>query len=648
MERTACMTCDAAVPDDALALGLPQPPVIRLPSPDDFRSLWRIAGTGRAPAAKAVAAVLGKHLERLLGLDRINARYAAVSTSSTSATDFLRRSLDNLNIDCAVSGGVSRIPAQGPLVVVANHPFGCIEGIMLAALLTQARPDVKIMATRALEPVAELRDLFIFVDNFGGGNATRRNVGPLKECLRHLKNGGVLGVFPAGEVASINLAHAAVTDPAWSPTVAGLARRAKATVQPVFFDGANSALFHLLGLLHPRLRTAMLPRELLHKRDATLSIAVGNPIPPHKFASLDSDEALIDYLRLRTHMLRERQPRASRVPHPLRRLGAAMRPAGAQWAPSLDQPLIAPLPEELLAAEVDALPPQCRLARSKEFDVCCATADRIPALLREIGRLRERTFRLVGEGTGKPLDLDRFDAHYHHLFVWNREAREVVGAYRLGLTAEIMAAHGPDGLYTSTLFTFKKAFFDRLGPAIEMGRSFVRPKYQKHFAPLLLLWKGIGRFVCAHPEHSTLFGPVSISGDYSATSRELIVRHLRAAHRLEDLGRLVKAKTPLRLGALTRREVKRFGGILGSLDELTAVVTDLEEDGKSIPVLLRQYLKLGGALLAFNVDRAFKDCLDGLLVVDLLRTEPRTLAHYMGKEAMEAFIAHGHMPHAGC
>jgi putative hemolysin len=280
-------------------------------------------------------------------------------------------------------------------------------------------------------------------------------------------------------------------------------------------------------------------------------------------------------------------------------------------------------------AELPATP----LLEMAEFQVFCARGAEIPHTLREIGRLREETFRPAGEGSGRALDLDRYDAHYHHLFLWNRAKQEIAGAYRLGLVSEIVPRHGLDGLYTRSLFHFGPEFLERLGPAMELGRSFITPAYQRGFLPLLLLWKGIGQFVLEHAPAHVLFGPVSVSAHYVRLSRELMASVLSQQSGNPALARLVRPRRPLRTGWGAVKPVSC------NLDELGDLIADLEADGKSIPVLLRQYLKLGGQLVAFSVDPKFNHCLDGLIVVDLARTDPKLLERYMTPAGAARFLS---------
>jgi putative hemolysin len=283
------------------------------------------------------------------------------------------------------------------------------------------------------------------------------------------------------------------------------------------------------------------------------------------------------------------------------------------------------------------------LAESGDLTANIATADEVPAILFEIGRLRELTFRAVGEGTGKELDIDKFDEHYLHLFLWNRKTREVAGAYRIGRADALIARQGIDGLYTSSLFSFDPAFFERLGPALELGRSFIRPEYQKSYAPLLLLWKGIGHFIVQNPRYTNLFGPVSISNDYRPLSRQLMAVFLEARRSRADLAGLVVPTRPFRIRKDGRLDKVALRAALANEDRVSEIVADLERDSKGLPILLKQYLKLGGTICGFNVDPAFGNALDGLIVVDLLRTERKVLDRYLGRDGAASFLAH-HRP----
>jgi putative hemolysin len=302
-------------------------------------------------------------------------------------------------------------------------------------------------------------------------------------------------------------------------------------------------------------------------------------------------------------------------------------------------PIAPAIPRALLKAEIECLPVEQRLVASGNFAVQYARAAQIPWCLQEIGRLRELTFRVVGEGTSKASDIDLFDSYYLHLFVWDAQAEMIVGAYRMGLADEILSRYGKRGLYTQSLFKYGPRLLQTLNPAIELGRSFVRAEYQRSFSPLMLLWRGIGRFILRSPQYAVLFGPVSISNSYAPVSRKLMVDYLRTNNSETELARHVKPRHPFRAKRSTVWDEVELAN-LKDIEGLSRVIARIESDNKGVPILLKQYLKLGGRLLGFNADDQFSDALDGLIMIDLRASEPRVLARYMGEEGAAAFFAH--------
>lgn len=305
------------------------------------------------------------------------------------------------------------------------------------------------------------------------------------------------------------------------------------------------------------------------------------------------------------------------------------------------EPIAPPADGGELAGEVRKLPASAVLARTGPLVAFLADADAIPHLLYEIGRLRELTFRAVGEGTGKRIDLDWFDSHYLHLVLWNAERSEVVGSYRCGATDAIVPRFGVDGLYTSTLFAYEEPLIARLVPGLELGRSFVRPEYQKTYSALFLLWRGIGEFVARNPRYKLLFGAVSVSNEFRVHTQRRIVEFLREVSSLPALARFVKSRSPLGPSfASSRRAHFEPSRDLGLLER---EVRELERRERSLPVLLKQYLKLGGRVLGFARDPDFRDSLDALVLVDLSIAPLDALSRYMGEEGLRAFLEY-HRP----
>lgn len=589
-------------------------------------------------------------LKRLLGLNELNKIYeeASINLRDDYFTDKL---LKILNINYELSDkDFARIPSTGPVVVVSNHPFGAIEGIVLASILTSVRADVKMMANFLLKRIKELRDLMIFVDPFGNKESLKGNVRPLKEAIQWVKNGRMLAVFPAGEVAHINIKKREITDPLWSHTIGSIVRNTEASVLPVFFKGNNGPVFQLLGLIHPLLRTSLLPRELLNKRGNTIKVKIGNLISHRVITRFNGDIELVKYLRQRTYFLRHRENETSTTTigsyfqkhkgstssHQLNSyLGKRCHSKSlVSLKPTL---IVNPCSKSILTKELSNLSKENILIQNKDFIVINALAVDIPFLLQEIGRLREISFRGIGEGTGMSVDLDRFDKYYSHLCIWSRECNELVGAYRLCRVDEILQQFGKEGLYTNTLFNFKTQLFDLLENSLEMGRAFIEPRYQKSFLPLYWLWRGIAQYVLKHPKYKFLFGPVSISNTYNSISRQLIVDFLKVHSFMPNIAKLVQAKTPFQENILG--EWKRGTNMLPvDLEELSGIISDIEPVNKDIPILLKHYLKLGGKAVGFNLDRCFSYVIDGLIILDLTKVKPKTLKRYMGYEGAENFL----------
>ena len=593
--------------------------IIQLPSP--FRD----------PIGRAVFSVVGGAIEKVLAIDQINQTYFKAA-SKMDDRHFSDKVLEVLNVTWQVADeDLSRIPKEGPLVVVANHPFGGIEGIILSALLNSVRPDVKLMANFLLEKLPAFRDAFIFVDPFGSESSARANLKGLKEAIAWLRGGHALGIFPAGEVSHIDLKRGGVTDPEWAGSIARLIRKTETPVLPMFFQGSNGLLFNLLGLVHPRLRTAMLPKEMVNKRDKEIRIRIGNLIPFKKLERLSDDRDFMDYLRMRTYYLQNRpkaEQKRRRFSFPIR----IVKPKEVPIAPPVDP--------DLLQADINRLSLDQVLVQQGEFLVMHAQAEEIPNVMREIGRLRELTFREAEEGTGQAIDVDRFDDYYIHLFVWQKAKKEIVGAYRLGPTDVILERLGRRGLYTSTLFRYRRRLLRRINPALELGRSFVRKEYQRSFSPLLLLWKGVGHFCVRHPRYKTLFGPVSINDEYQSSTRRLLVHFLKLNNFQPELARWVKPRVPLRANPIAVWKSRKARMVVDDLDDVESLMADIESKLKSAPILLKQYLKLGGKLVGFNVDPSFSNVLDGLILVDLTESDPRVLERYFGKDGIRSFLAY--------
>lgn len=573
----------------------------------------------------------GQPLEDFIGITALNDIYRRVKEDHTTI-NFFERSLRYLNVAYEASEeDLAKIPREGPVLVVSNHPFGIVDGVVFGALLTGLRDDAKLLANYLLTKMPEIRPWLIAVDPFGGASAARSNFAAMKETIRFLRDGGCIGTFPSGTVSHWHWKSRQITDPPWLDNTARLVHKSQATVVPMYFEGHNSLAYQLLGMVNPMLRTATLTREMKQQRDGVVRLRIGAPLAYRQLKDFQSNQALTDFLRVKTYILAKREAEEK----PRRRFSFPRMPK--RETPM--EPVAESVAPEVLQKEIDGLPEDRLLTEHGEFKVYWAHASEIPEVLEELGKLRERTFRVVGEGTGESTDLDRYDLHYRHLFMWDTGQMKIVGSYRIGLTDEILLTQGRQGLYTASLFKFKPEFFEKLGPALEVGRSFIAVEYQKKHASLSLIWRGIGLFVVRHPQYRTLFGPVSISQEYNAVSKDLMVKFLKKNKLHHELASYVKAKHPPRGGGkIGASEKQAMLASVRSIDDVSALISEIEQDQKGVPVLLRHYLKLNGTLLSFNVDADFGHCLDGLIVVDLTQSDQRLLKNYLTPEGLKSFL----------
>lgn len=548
-------------------------------------------------------------LAEVSGLKRLERFYNEIDQAP--GQDFIAALFAHLELGLEVDNDdLAQIPKEGGVAFIANHPYGAIDGLALIDVLRRVRPDIKVMANFMLQQLEPLKDRFIGVNPFEQLRS-RSSFQGMRQAMEHLSGGGALGIFPAGEVSSYRTELKAVADPRWKPPVIKLIKSAGVPVVPVWFDGANSFIFQMLGMIHPDLRTMALPGEMLRMRGKRVRLRIGKPISPKELAAFGSVEELTRYLRAKTYALgsgvqvRREQFKPLRFPR---------RPKSiAEAQPVQDI-------ERELSSIKDLL-----LGGQGEFDLYLAPSDRIPHLLREIGRQREITFRAVGEGTNKRVDLDEFDLYYDHLFLWDREQRKLAGAYRIGDGARIMERYGKRGFYTHTLFRMRRPMERVLRQSFELGRSFIPQEYQKHRLPLYLLWRGLLIHVIGNPDHRYLIGPVSISGSYSRFSRGLMIHFLQKYHFDERLARHVHPRNRFFVQPDKADGEALLEASGEDMKKLDRIIADIEPEGNAVPVLLKKYLQLNARIVGFNSDPKFNDALDGFVVLDLSLVPQKTI-----------------------
>ncbi len=513
---------------------------------------------------------------------------------------------------------LKNIPADGSFIAIANHPYGGIEGMVLLKILCMARPDSRIMANFLLKKIPNLADYFVAVNPFENIEHSS-SIGGLKTTMELLANGTPIGIFPAGEVSTFKVEKQLVTDKMWHPVVGKLIARAKVPVVPIYFHGNNGLLFNLLSLIHPSLRTAKLPSELFNKHGHTIKLRIGKPINVEDIVGFPNAAKVLNFLRAKTYALGTGLDTEKKIFHPRNLFKIKKDP----------EEIVPEIATEILEKEVEPLRDQYRIWVEKNYEVFIAPTSSIPNLIREIGRLRELTFREVGEGTNKSIDLDEYDIYYHHLFIWDINAKRIVGAYRIGLGDEIFYSLGKKGFYLNELFKIKEQFVPVLRKSLELGRSFIRKEYQQKPLPLFLLWKGILKYLIDNPRYRYLIGPVSISNTFSKFSKSLIVDYINRNHFDHEMAQYVRPRRKFKVDFSSVDTDILLAGE-DSFKGLDNLISEVETESMKVPVLLRQYIALNAKIICFNIDPKFADCLDGFLVLDLQKV-PQDILDKLGK-----------------
>jgi len=508
---------------------------------------------------------------------------------------------------------LKNIPKEGSFIAIANHPYGGIEGLVLLKMLLTVRPDAKLMANFLLKKIPNLSDYFIAVNPFENIEHSS-SISGLKNTLELLNQGTPIGIFPAGEVSTFDMESQQVTDRLWHPVVGKIIAKAKVPVVPVYFHGNNGLLFNLLSMIHPALRTAKLPSELFNKQGQTIKLRIGKAINIADYPEFNNSTKLLNFLRARTYALGTGLEEEKKLFNPRNLFKIKKLPEA--FAPEIDS--------AILEKEVDPLRDTYRAWQEKNYEVFIVPTSVIPNVIREIGRLREITFREIGEGTNKAVDLDEYDIYYHHLFVWDTEAKLIVGAYRIGLGDEIFYSQGKKGFYLNELFKIKEQLMPVLRKSIELGRSFIRKEYQQKPLPLFLLWKGIFKFLIDNPRYRYLIGPVSISNSFSNFSKSLIVDYINRNHFDHEMAQYVKPRKKFKVD-FSKIDADVLMAGEDSFKNLDDIISEVETRSMKVPVLLRQYIALNASIICFNIDPKFADCLDGFLVLDFQKVPAEML-----------------------
>ncbi len=562
-------------------------------------------------------------LMKVTRISAINSFYDKIAHLDCEA--YAQAILEHYEIDYDIpEDDFKRLPKEGPYITISNHPLGGIDGILLMRLLLPLRKDYKIMANFLLERMAPLAPYVLPVNPFEEHKGARSSIAGFKMAFQHLKDGHPLGIFPAGEV-STHKEGKFIVDKPWEEAALKLIRKAQVPVVPIYFHGKNSKLFYRLSKWSPIFRTAMIPSQVLSQRNRPLKVRIGQPISVQMQNEQESLEEFTDLLRRKTYILSnafqkerliDQLPSTLKIPKAPKKIAEAMR-------------------KEVMEGEIEKLKEKdCRLLQSKNYEVFLAKEQDMPFILKEIGRQREVTFRAIGEGTNKAIDLDIFDTYYHHLFLWDNDEKCIVGAYRMGMGSEIFPEHGIDGFYLQDLFRVEPELYDMMRQSIEMGRAYIVKEYQQKPMPLFLLWKGIVHTTLRHPEHKYLIGGVSISNQFSNFSKSLMIEFMKSNYWDPYVAQYIRPKKEFKVKLNDADKEFVFDETKADLNKFDRLIDEVEPGSLRLPVLIKKYIKQNAKVVAFNVDPLFNNSVDGLMYIKIADLPESTV-----KPVMEEFQA---------
>ena len=519
---------------------------------------------------------------------------------------------------------LAKVPKTGPFILVSNHPLGAIDGILMCKILSEIRPDFKVMGNFLLQKIKPMEEYVISVNPFEKRKELHSSSNGMRETLKHLQNGGCIGIFPAGEVSNKNNEYGEILDKNWEKPAIKLIKMAKVPVVPMYFHATNSPLFYNMAKLHPDLQTILLPSEMMNKREEPIRIRIGKAVSVKVMEEQENIEELGEFLKGKVYMLQSYFDKRKSVTDILKlpnlKLNFPLNKSG-----NVVQNIIDETPREDIIHEVNKLKGTDKMLFSNgNYDVYFSEYDEIPSIMREIGRQRELTFRAIGEGSNMPFDLDEYDKHYHHMFLWDNRAEKLVGAYRMGLGSEIMKKMGIDGFYTASLFQFDQELQPFFRKVIEMGRAYISIEYQQKPLPLFLLWRGIIHVCLRNPEHKFLMGGVSISNKFSEFSKSLIIEFMRSHYYDSAVAQYVHPKNEFKVKLRERDRNLFFDELEADLNKLDKVIDDLEPELR-LPVLIKKYIKQNAKVISFNVDPNFNDAIDGLMYIRVSEIPESTL-----------------------
>ncbi|WP_438710445.1 GNAT family N-acyltransferase [Aquimarina muelleri] len=557
-------------------------------------------------------------------ISKVNREYDKIS--HLEGLEYINKALDSYGVTFEIpEEDFKRLPKEGAFITISNHPLGGLDGGLLLKLMLEHRSDYKVIANFLLHNFKPLRPYMMPVNPFENRKEVKSSHNGIKNAILHLREGKPLGIFPAGEVSTLKEGKNYVDRP-WTPSAMRLVQKAKVPVIPIYFHARNSRLFYKMASISGLLRTAKLPSELFLQEKRIIKVRIGNPVSVKDQLEYTNLEDFTTFMRKKTYMLAnpfEKKTLRESIPQNLKLPKASKSPKKIAVKGSIN----------LIESELEyCRENDRRLLVSKNYEVFLAKRTDVPNVVHEIGRLREITFREIGEGTNNSIDLDSFDDYYHHMFLWDNDANKLVGAYRMGMGSEIYSSRGIDGFYLQDLFRFEPELYKMMSESIEMGRAFIIKEYQQRPMPLFLLWKGIVHCTLRFPEHKYLIGGVSISNKFSNFSKSLMIEFMRSHYYDPYVAQYVRPKKEFKVKLKDADKDFVFDESKSDLNKFDKIIDEVEPGSLRIPVLIKKYIKQNAKVVAFNVDPLFNNAVDGLMYIRIADLPESTV-----KPVMEEF-----------
>jgi len=545
---------------------------------------------------------LFKIAKRIVHEDSIN--QFLTQNAHLKGFEFVDAVLDYFDFDYTVSSSdLQNIPSSGKVVIIANHPLGGLDALCLLRLISQVRKDVKIVANDFLAGFEALNSLLIPIDNY----KLRQSKNDIKKIYESLNNEEAVIIFPAGEVSRATTKG--IKDPSWSKGFLNFAQNSNAPILPIFLDAKNSRTFYTISVINKTFSTLLLSHEMFKKKSKRIGIKVGQIIPNENISPKGIDKKyLLNLYRKHLYSLKKGKKSffetQSAIAHPVNR-----------------KDLVNELKNSKLIGQTND---------GKKIYLYDYTEDSI--VLKELGRLRELSFRKVGEGINKKRDTDKYDIYYQHIILWDENDLEIVGSYRIGNSDFIFKNIGVKGFYSNNLFKYNEDFTPYLKNSIELGRSFVQPKYWGTRA-LDYLWFGIGAYLKNNPNIKYMFGPVSMSAAFPAIAKDMMVFYYN--HYYGENADLIEAKLPYQFSN-NLNDIKNLFDLNDKKKDFKLLKSTLANMSVSVPTLYKQYSEIaedgGVKFLGFNVDKDFADCIDGFILVEVNKIKDSARKRYIDKE----------------